>query len=160
MNPKNHKNHNHREDSKESASGESTLARRRIFIVDDHAMFRDGLRRLIDLEPDLIVCGDASDAAAGLDGIRESSPDLVIVDISLDNTSGLDLIKLIKRDYEDLPVLVVSMHSDTLYGDRALRAGAMGYVMKSEPATTVVTAIRKVLSGNVHISENMATVVV
>jgi DNA-binding NarL/FixJ family response regulator len=160
MNPKNNKNHNMREDARESAPGESISAKRRIFIVDDHAMFRDGLRRLIDLEPDLTVCGDASDAATGLNGIRESSPDLVIVDISLDTTSGLDLIKSIKRDYEDLPVLVVSMHSDSLYGDRALRAGAMGYVMKSEPATTVVTAIRKVLSGNVHISENMATLVV
>jgi DNA-binding NarL/FixJ family response regulator len=159
MNPKNYKNHL-REDPRESAPGESISAKRRIFIVDDHAMFRDGLRRLIDLEPDLTVCGDAPDAAAGLDGIRESLPDLVIADISLDTTSGLDLIRSIKRDFEDLPVLVVSMHSDSLYGDRALRAGAMGYVMKSEPATTVVTAIRKVLSGNVHISENMATLVV
>lgn len=139
---------------------EPVSAKRRIFIVDDHAMFRDGLRRLIDLEPDMTVCGDASDAADGLERIRESSPDLAIVDISLDNTSGIDLIKTIKRDYEDMPVLVVSMHSESLYGDRALRAGAMGYVMKSEPATTVVAAIRKVLSGNVHISENMATMVV
>ena len=124
---------------------EPVSAKRRIFIVDDHAM---------------TVCGDASDAADGLERIRESSPDLAIVDISLDNTSGIDLIKTIKRDYEDMPVLVVSMHSESLYGDRALRAGAMGYVMKSEPATTVVAAIRKVLSGNVHISENMATMVV
>jgi DNA-binding NarL/FixJ family response regulator len=139
---------------------ESTGTKRRIFIVDDHAMFRDGLRRLIDLETDLAVCGDAPDAATGLNGIRESAPDLVIADISLDTTSGIDLIKAIKRDYEDMPVLVVSMHSESLYGDRALRAGAMGYVMKSEPATTVVSAIRTVLSGTVHISESMATLVV
>jgi DNA-binding NarL/FixJ family response regulator len=145
---------------KESNPAEPFSAKKRIFIVDDHAMFRDGLRRLIDLEPDLIVCGDAPDAAGGLNGIRESAPDLVIVDISLDTTSGIDLIKAIKRDYEDMPVLVVSMHSESLYGDRALRAGAMGYVMKSEPATTVVSAIRTVLSGNVHISESMATLVV
>jgi DNA-binding NarL/FixJ family response regulator len=123
-------------------------------------MFRDGLRRLIDLEPDLTVCGDAADAVEALRGMRQAEPDLVIVDISLNTTSGLDLIKAIKRDYEDMPVLVVSMHSESLYGDRALRAGAMGYVMKSEPATTVVAAIRKVLSGNVHVSENMATLVV
>jgi DNA-binding NarL/FixJ family response regulator len=148
------------EGSEESVPVEPISAKRRIFIVDDHAMFRDGLRRLIDLEPDLTVCGDAPDAANGLRGIRESAPDLVIVDISLDTTSGIDLIKAIKRDYEDMPVLVVSMHSESLYGDRALRAGAMGYVMKSEPATTVVAAIRKVLSGNVHISEKMATLVV
>jgi DNA-binding NarL/FixJ family response regulator len=148
------------EGPKESVPEEPISPKRRIFIVDDHAMFRDGLRRLIDLEPDLTVCGDAPDAAGGLRGMRESTPDLVIVDISLDTTSGIDLIKAIKRDYEDMPVLVVSMHSESLYGDRALRAGAMGYVMKSEPATTVVAAIRKVLSGNVHISEKMATLVV
>jgi DNA-binding NarL/FixJ family response regulator len=146
--------------SNESSPLESIATKRRIFIVDDHAMFRDGLRRLIDLETDLTVCGDASDAATGLNGIRASAPDLVIADISLDTTSGIDLIKAIKRDYEDMPVLVVSMHSESLYGDRALRAGAMGYVMKSEPATTVVSAIRTVLSGNVHISESMATLVV
>jgi len=144
----------------ESVSPEPMAAKRRIFIVDDHAMFRDGLRRLIDLEPDLTVCGDVPDAASGLNGIRESAPDLVIVDISLDTTSGIDLIKAVKRDHEDMPVLVVSMHSESLYGDRALRAGSMGYVMKSEPATTVVAAIRKVLSGNVHMSETMATMVV
>jgi DNA-binding NarL/FixJ family response regulator len=148
------------DEPKEPNLVEPVLEKKRIFIVDDHAMFRDGLRRLIDLETDLLVCGDAPDAAAGLKGIRESEPDLVIVDISLDTTSGIDLIKAIKRDYEDMPVLVVSMHSESLYGDRALRAGAMGYVMKSEPATTVVSAIRTVLSGNVHISENMATLVV
>ena len=139
---------------------EAASARKRIFIVDDHAMFRDGLRRLIDLEPDLMVCGDAADAATGLRGIVAANPDLVIVDISLDTTSGIDLIKNIKRDCEDMVILVVSMHSESLYGDRALRAGAMGYVMKSEPATTVIKAIRKVLAGNVHISEKMATLVV
>jgi DNA-binding NarL/FixJ family response regulator len=143
-----------------AAPEEAPVAKRRIFIVDDHAMFRDGLRRLIDLEPDLTVCGDAPDAASGLQGMRESNPELAIVDISLNSTSGIDLIKSIKRDYEDMPVLVVSMHSESLYGDRALRAGAMGYVMKSEPATTVIAAIRKVLSGNVHMSEKMATLVV
>jgi len=148
------------DEPEQSAAGEPGSAKRRIFIVDDHAMFRDGLRRLIDLEPDLTVCGDAPDAASGLRGMRETTPDLAIVDISLDSTSGIDLIKSIKRDHDDMPVLVVSMHSESLYGDRALRAGAMGYVMKSEPATTVVAAIRKVLSGNVHISERMATLVV
>jgi DNA-binding NarL/FixJ family response regulator len=127
MNSKTPRTNSIPEDSKESLAVEPVSAKRRIFIVDDHAMFRDGLRRLIDLEPDMTVCGDASDAADGLERIRESSPDLAIVDISLDNTSGIDLIKTIKRDYEDMPVLVVSMHSESLYGDRALRAGAMGY---------------------------------
>lgn len=158
MNTKISRNTNSTEHPKEAA--EPLPAKKRIFIVDDHAMFRDGLRRLIDLEPDLWVCGDAPDASSGLQGLAETKPDLVIADISLDATSGIDLIKSIKRDFEDMPVLVVSMHSESLYGDRALRAGAMGYVMKSEPATTVIAAIRKVLSGNVHISEKMATLMV
>ena len=134
--------------------------KKRIFIVDDHAMFRDGLRRLVDMEPDLVVCGDAPDAAGAMQQIHQSRPDLIIVDLSLEGTSGIDLIKNIKRDFEDMPVLVVSMHAESLYGDRALRAGAMGYVMKSEPATTVLEAIRKVLGGDVHVSEKMATLVV
>ena len=141
-------------------AAETTPAKKQVFIVDDHAMFRDGLRRLIEMEGDLAVCGDAPDAETGLRELAAAKPDLVIVDISLDETNGIDLLKIIKRDYEDLPVLVVSMHSESLYGDRALRAGAMGYVMKSEPAATVIGAIRKVLGGNVHISERMATLVV
>jgi len=123
-------------------------------------MFREGLRQLINLEPDLMVCGDAPGAAEALPAIAASQPDLVIVDISLAGTSGIDLIKSLKRDHEDLPVLVVSMHAEFLYAERALRAGAMGYIMKSEPARTVVAAIRKVLRGEVHISEKMASAVV
>ncbi len=160
MNSKTSRTYDSPEGPAELTPAETISVKRRIFIVDDHAMFRDGLRRLIDLEPDLTVCGDAPDAASALRGMSENAPDLAIVDISLDTTSGIDLIKAIKRDYEDMPVLVVSMHSESLYGDRALRAGAMGYVMKSEPATSVIAAIRKVLSGNVHISEKMATLVV
>ena len=131
-----------------------------IFIVDDHAMFREGLRQLIDNETDLMVCGDAADAAAAQQAIREIKPDLVIVDISLAGTSGIDLIKAIKSEYEDLPILVVSMHDESLYAERALRAGAMGYVMKEEPAKTVKTAIRKVLAGDMHLSEKMASSVI
>lgn len=160
MNSKTPRTNGSPEDPAEAIPVETVPVKRRVFVIDDHAMFRDGLRRLIDLEPDLTVCGDAPDAASGLRGIGETMPDLVIADISLETTSGIDLIKAIKRDYEDMPVLVVSMHSESLYGDRALRAGAMGYVMKSEPATSVIAAIRKVLSGNVHISEKMATLVV
>ncbi len=132
----------------------------RIYIVDDHAMFRDGLRQMINLEPDLCVCGDAAEASAALAELRELQPDLVIADISLAGSSGIDLVKSIKRDFEDLPVLVVSMHDESLYGERSLRAGAMGYVMKSEPARTVLAALRKVLRGEVHISEKMASAMV
>jgi DNA-binding NarL/FixJ family response regulator len=137
-----------------------SLEKSRIFLVDDHAMFRDGLRQLIDREPDLAVCGDAAEAEAALQEIRKLKPDLVVVDITLGGTSGIDLIKAIKNENEDFPVLVVSMHDESLYAERALRAGAMGYVMKQEPAKTVKTAIRKVLGGDMHLSEKMASSVI
>jgi DNA-binding NarL/FixJ family response regulator len=132
----------------------------RIFLVDDHAMFRDGLRQLIDREPDLTVCGDAAEAESAIRDIRKLKPDLIVVDITLGGTSGIDLIKAIKNETEDYPVLVVSMHDESLYAERALRAGAMGYVMKQEPAKTVKTAIRKVLGGDMHLSEKMASSVI
>src|SRR5664279_2269988 len=113
----------------------------RIFLVDDHTMFREGLRQLIESDPEFKVCGDAADAPEAMNGIRELKPDLVIVDISLAGTSGIDLIKTIKKEYEDLPVLVVSMHDEALYAERALWAGAMGYVMKQEPSKVVKIAI-------------------
>lgn len=135
-------------------------AQSRIFIVDDHTMFREGLRQLIEREPELTVCGDAASAVEALQSIRQTRPDLVIVDISLGGTSGIDLIKSIRSDYADLPVLVVSMHDESLYAERALRAGAMGYVMKHEPAKTMKAAIRKVLGGDMHLSEKMASSVI
>lgn len=128
----------------------------RVFIVDDHAMFREGLRQLIDREADLTVCGDVADATEAMREIREKKPDLVIADISLSGTTGIDLIKNLKAEFEDLPVLVVSMHEESLYAERALRAGAMGYVMKQEPAKTVKLAIRKVLAGDIHLSDKMS----
>lgn len=131
----------------------------RIFLVDDHAMFREGLRQLIDREPDLAVCGDAADAAAALAALAESLPDLVITDISMPGMSGMELIKQLKNLYPDLPVLVVSMHDEALYAERVVRAGAMGYVMKQEPAKTVKSAVRKVLAGDIHLSEKMAALV-
>jgi DNA-binding NarL/FixJ family response regulator len=149
-----------RSEAPPTATRDPKPQRSRIFLVDDHAMFRDGLRQLINLEPDLMVSGDAPGAAEALPAIRESKPDLAIIDISLAGTSGIDLVKDLKRDYEDLPILVVSMHAESLYAERALRAGAMGYVMKSEPARTVLAAIRKVLRGEVHVSEKMASAVV
>ena len=138
----------------------SSPEKSRIFLVDDHTMFREGLRQLIDREPDLMVCGDAAEADSALQEIRRLKPDLVVVDITLGGTSGIDLIKAIKNEHEDFPVLVVSMHDESLYAERALRAGAMGYVMKQEPAKTVKTAIRKVLGGDMHLSEKMASSVI
>jgi DNA-binding NarL/FixJ family response regulator len=129
----------------------------RIFIVDDHTMFREGLRQLIEREPDLTVCGDVAGAEEALASIGELKPDLAIVDLSLSGGTGIDLIKTLKNKYADLPVLVVSMHEESLYAERALHAGANGYVMKQEPAKTVKAAIRKVLGGDIHLSEKMAT---
>jgi len=139
---------------------EKPSGKKQIFIVDDHAMFREGLRQLIDREADLAVCGDAADATEALEKINQSEPDLVVVDISLSGKSGIDLIKSIKEKHEDLPVLVVSMHEESLYAERALRAGAMGYVMKQEPAKVVKSAIRKLLAGDMHLSERMASGVI
>lgn len=132
----------------------------RVFIVDDHTMFREGLRQLIESDPRLTVCGDAADAAEALPAIRQLKPDIVLVDISLGGGSGIDLTKAIKSEFEDLPVLVVSMHDESLYAERALRAGAMGYVMKHEPAKTMKAAIFKVLGGDMHLSEKMASNVI
>src|ERR1044071_733165 len=132
----------------------------RVFIVDDHTMFREGLRQLIECEPGLTVCGDAPDAAGALVGICAPKPDVVIVDISLSGSNGLDLIKDIKTQFEDLAVLVVSMHEESVYAERALRAGAMGYVMKHEPAKTVKAAVHKVLGGDLYLSEKMSSSVI
>jgi DNA-binding NarL/FixJ family response regulator len=140
-----------------AAAPPASAVKSRIFIVDDHTMFREGLRQLIDRELDLMVCGDAAGADEALRSIEELKPDLAIVDLSLSGSTGIELIKTLKNKYSDLPVLVVSMHEESLYAERALHAGANGYVMKQEPAKTVKVAIRKVLGGDIHLSEKMAT---
>lgn len=132
----------------------------RIFIVDDHPLFREGLCQLINREPGLSVCGEAADAAEAIRMVNETKPDLVIVDISLGSSNGIDLIKTLKANDAELPLLVVSMHDESLYTERALRAGAMGYVMKHEPPKTVKTAIHRVLAGEMYLSERMATTLV
>ena len=113
-------------------TGEKAAAAR-ILIVDYHPLFRDGLRQLIDRESGLSVCGEATESEEAIRLVNETKPDLVIVDISLGNQSGIDLIRTLKADDGELPLLVVSMHDESLYAERALRAGAMGYVMKHEP---------------------------
>ncbi len=128
----------------------------KIIIVDDHPIIRQGLAELINNEPDLIVCGQAEDAHEALVKIKESEPDMVIVDISLKETSGMELIKDIKVQYPNLPVLVLSMHDEALYAERMLRAGAKGYVMKAEATEKVIVAIRKILSGQIYVSDKMA----
>jgi DNA-binding NarL/FixJ family response regulator len=135
----------------------SDSGKAKIVIVDDHPIVREGLADLINKEDDLVVCGEAEDGHRAMEVISELEPDIAIVDISLQDTSGLELIKDIKVQYPSLPVLTLSMHEESLYAERALRAGAKGYIMKREATANVVIAIRKVLSGQVYLSERMAT---
>lgn len=128
----------------------------RLFLVDDHPVTREGLTRLINLEPDLEVCGQAGTAARALAMLDSAKPDLAIVDVSLAaGPSGLELVKDIAGRRERLPMLVLSTHDESLYAERALRAGARGYVMKQEPMERVMDAIRQVLRGGVYLSERM-----
>lgn len=127
-----------------------------VLIVDDHPIVRQGLAQLINQEQDLEVCGQAENASQAMQAIGELSPAMVIVDISLQDTSGMELIKDIKVRHPNLPVLTLSMHDEAVYAERALRAGAMGYIMKQEATERVITAIRRVLAGDVYVSESMA----
>jgi DNA-binding NarL/FixJ family response regulator len=131
--------------------------KRRILIVDDHPLFREGLQQLIDRTSDFEVCGEAADGAEAMTLIPQLQPDLALVDISLGTGSGIELIKTIKGRYEDLPVLVISMHNESIYAERALRAGAMGYVMKHERGKVVLHAIAQVLRGDIFVSDKMTT---
>jgi DNA-binding NarL/FixJ family response regulator len=131
-------------------------AKHRILIVEDHPLFREGLRQMIDHDPALTVCGQAADVAAAMRAAAELKPDLVLVDISLEGGNGIDLIKNLKAKYEELPILVISMHDESLYAERALRAGALGYVMKNESTRTVKAAIFKALEGEIFLSAKMS----
>ena len=140
---------------RENRHGESGANKRRIMIVDDHPIVRQGLADLINQEKDLVVCGQVEDAPEAMKAIRALKPDMVIVDISLVGTSGVELIKDIKAQHPNLPILTLSMHEESLYAERALRAGAHGYIMKREATKKIVTAIRKVLSGQLYMSDKM-----
>jgi DNA-binding NarL/FixJ family response regulator len=130
--------------------------RRSILIVDDHPIFREGLTQSIDRQPDLTVCGEAEDAIKASQAVAALHPDLVIVDITLPGKSGLELIKDLHAAYPDLALLAVSMHDESLYAARILRAGARGYVMKQETPQTLLHAIQQVLEGRIYVSERMS----
>jgi DNA-binding NarL/FixJ family response regulator len=127
--------------------------KKKVLIVDDHPLLRDGLAKVINQQPDLAVCGEAGDARSGLAAIARCRPDVAMVDLTLDEGSGLDLIKDIRARHAQLPVLVLSMHHESLYAERAVRAGAQGYVMKREPVGAVLAALRKVLAGHMALGE-------
>src|SRR5688572_14482323 len=118
----------------------------RILIVDDHPIVRERLAELIHQEPDLLVCGEAEDSNEAINAVRDLRPDLAIVDITLKDTFGIELIKHLKEIMPKLPVLVLSMHDESLYGERALRAGAKGYLTKQDATKKVIPAIRRILA--------------
>jgi DNA-binding NarL/FixJ family response regulator len=130
-------------------------SRARVAVVDDHPLFRERLCELINGEADMEICGEAEGAEQALELIRATLPNLAIVDIALKASSGLELIKNMKASSMGVPVLVLSMHEESLYADRALRAGASGYVTKSQKAAEVLIAIRSVLGGKTYLSREM-----
>ena len=130
--------------------------RKKILIVDDHPMMREGLAQLIGHEKDLIVCGEAGSAHQALEIIDQTKPDLVLVDISLAGKSGLELIKDIQSAHSGMAILVISMHEESLYAERVLRAGGRGYVMKQEGGKKLMLAMRQVLNGQVYVSDRMS----
>ncbi len=138
-----------------------TVARKsRIFLVDDHPLVREGLTSLINGQDDLIVCGEAADSAEAIGGVAKTRPDVALIDISLKNESGLELVKNLESQFPLVALIVLSMHDEALYAERALRAGARGYVMKRETTKSVLASIRRVLEGGVYVSERVVNAIV
>lgn len=130
--------------------------KRRVFVVDDHPIVRQGLAMLVNREPDLTVCGEAEDAQTAMQSMLACKPDILVLDISLNGPDGLDLLKNVRSRYPELPVLVLSMHDESIYAERALRAGAQGYIMKQEATDRVLVALRRILSREIYISDRIA----
>jgi len=134
----------------------SMTAKSRVLVVDDHPIVRQGLTLLINREADLMVCGEAEDAHTALQSVVANRPDILVVDISLNGPDGLDLLKDIRTRHPELPVLILSMHDESIYAERALRAGAQGYIMKQEATEKVLVALRRILSREIYVSERIA----
>jgi DNA-binding NarL/FixJ family response regulator len=130
--------------------------KKKVFVVDDHPIVRERVAELINQEPDLIVSGEAEDAVQAVKAVAASAPDIAIVDITLKDTYGIELIKQLRELHPRLPILVLSMHDESLYGERALRAGARGYLTKQEASKKVVDAIRRILRGEIYVSDKLA----
>lgn len=138
------------------ATKEAQQKKQRIVLVDDHPVLRNGLARLIDSKEEFVVCGEASTAVDAMSLIRELEPDLVIADIGLPGTSGIELTKTIRAEFQQLPVLILSMHEEALYATRALRAGAMGYIVKQDAIDNIAVALREALNGRRYLSPVIA----
>lgn len=127
--------------------------KKKLLIVDDHPLIRERVAELINSEPDMIVCGEAGDANEALAAAKSLAPDLAIIDITLKDTYGIELVRQLKDLYPRLPMLVLSMHEESMYGERALRAGAKGYLTKQEASKKIIDAIRRILRGEIYVSE-------
>jgi DNA-binding NarL/FixJ family response regulator len=138
------------------ANNNFTPRKKTVFVVDDHPIVRQGLALLINQETDLTVCGEAEEMHAALSAIQAVRPDILIVDISLNGPDGLELLKNIRLGAPRLPVLILSMHDESIYAERALRAGANGYIMKQEATEKVLVALRRILSGEIYVSDRIA----
>ncbi len=134
---------------------ESKAQKKKVFIVDDHCILREGLSHLINSEEGLMVCGEADNVSHALKAIEDCKPDVVIVDITLGDGSGIRLIENLMYSHPGLLVLVLSMHDESAYAERCLMAGARGYIMKQEPSRKLISAIRKILNGEIYISDKL-----
>lgn len=134
-----------------------SLKRKRILVVDDHEILRCGWHQLISVEDDLEICGEAGTVSEALNLVEQCHPDIVVTDISLPGRNGLELVKELKLNHPEIPVLVVSMHDEKVYGERVLRAGGRGYVMKETASDQLVDAIRQVLRGKPYVSEALSS---
>jgi len=138
-----------------SSPSEKVALKSRIFIVDDHPLVREGLANLINEQDDLIVCGEAEDSAQAITRLATARPDVALIDISLKNESGLELVKNLGVQFPRVALIVLSMHDEALYAERALHAGARGYMMKRETTKSVLASIRHVLKGGIYVSEKV-----
>lgn len=136
---------------------EPEIARKRILIVDDHAVLREGLMAQINREADLVVCGEAENVGAAIEAVEKLNPDLVLADITLPGRNGLELIRDLRALRPGLPVLVLSMHDASLFAERVLRAGGRGYVSKQQSGQRLIEAIRHVLNGQIYLSDEVST---
>ncbi|HJS22638.1 MAG TPA: response regulator transcription factor [Steroidobacteraceae bacterium] len=149
--------------TKATASGSGIVTKRRprrVLIVDDHPIVRQGLRRLIDQEEDLDVCAEAETVREARAAIREHRPDAIIVDISLKQGDGLELVRDVRAQYPTLPILVLSMHDETIYAERMLSAGASGYIMKQAASEQFLVAVRRVLDGGIYVSDTVSNTMI
>jgi DNA-binding NarL/FixJ family response regulator len=135
-----------------------TEARKKILIVDDHPLICEGLRGTINREPDLMVCGEAANAHQAVEAFQRLAPDIVLLDITLPGRSGLEVIKDLKAIHPDVAILAISMHDESLYAERSLRAGASGYITKLQPPEELIKAIRQVLDNGVYVSKDVSEI--